>query len=546
MQIQPSDWSKVKSITNISPVTDLPGLADSPWPPDDGHCSPCSIYTGEENGFPVYHHQTSSNCCQYLAQTSCVDVATLKRFFCNVKKTATPGTDEGLFIGLVDQETLNDPNKMFDPSTWWWAGYIEDLPDADTIYYISVDINQDWPDTSQPLFGLFISNAPQGIWSVIGQLSGSPGPNSNMWVYHTDCSWAPDGWSETDHMVNLVLYTLGAGQLVEGFSTLTNPNFPGTASEGTPWDFSFTQTNQNAFPCGCPEILWNQFYDRDTGDPISDVAQFTLECGYTGADLSGSFNFSGGNSPWTFHGRIYLGHAEGSDAIVDDYYDFDVTVTPYPCSHWTSAQNCFDRGCYWWNGQCRTDPPTACSDLNNQTDCQTYGCYWWDGSCHADPEPPSCSEYYTKTTCESQGCYWWNNSCHDAAPSCSQLNNQSDCLAYGCYWWSNNTCNSTPEQSSCSDYTNMTECINNGCYWWSDNTCHSTPEGTQPPICDWIDDHGGPNGLTITDVFEIIDAYVFQTPPPGYNFIPTLTEVFGVIDYYLGFDGDSATGCDYY
>ena len=69
---------------------------------------------------------------------------------------------------------------------------------------------------------------------------------------------------------------------------------------------------------------------------------------------------------------------------------------------------------------------------------------------------------------------------------------------------------------------------------------HLTPE-----ICDWIDSKGGPAGLTIMHVFEIIDAYIFETPPSGWDFIPTIMEVFGVVDYYLGFDGGTSTGCEF-
>jgi len=65
-------------------------------------------------------------------------------------------------------------------------------------------------------------------------------------------------------------------------------------------------------------------------------------------------------------------------------------------------------------------------------------------------------------------------------------------------------------------------------------------------ICQWITDHGGIDNLTIQNVFELIDAYLFQTSPSGYTFIPTIQNVFGVIDYYLGFNGDSGTGCSFY
>lgn len=99
-------------------------------------------------------------------------------------------------------------------------------------------------------------------------------------------------------------------------------------------------------------------------------------------------------------------------------------------------------------------------------------------------------------------------------------------------------------QPVCEDYTNEMDCILAGCYWYN-NSCHSTPEPT-PEICEWILDLGGIDEITVQDVFTIIDSYLFTTPPSGYTFIPTLTQVFGVMDYYLGFNGDMATGCNFY
>lgn len=64
-------------------------------------------------------------------------------------------------------------------------------------------------------------------------------------------------------------------------------------------------------------------------------------------------------------------------------------------------------------------------------------------------------------------------------------------------------------------------------------------------ICYWIIDHGGNTAIDIVDVFQIIDNYIFNTSPAGYTFVPTLQNVFGVIDYYLGFfdSGNQKTGC---
>lgn len=123
-----------------------------------------------------------------------------------------------------------------------------------------------------------------------------------------------------------------------------------------------------------------------------------------------------------------------------------------------------------------------------------------------------CSAHTDQATCEGVYlCFWWNNACHDAAPTCSELDNQGDCLRYNCFWFR--------------------------------DACHSVD---QPELCYWIDAQGGPETLTITNVFTIIDAYTLNQPPSGYTFIPTIENVFGIIDYYLGFNGDAKTGCSYY
>ena len=155
-------------------------------------------------------------------------------------------------------------------------------------------------------------------------------------------------------------------------------------------------------------------------------------------------------------------------------------------------------------------PP--CEEYWFQWECEDNGCYWYDGSCHS---ALPCLSYSTQSACEAANCYWWNGSCHDNPPSyCSDLNNQTDCELYGCYWY-NNSCHSEPLQDICA--------------WIIDQIIPGQPVTTIP----------------ITSVIDIIDSFVLQTPPSGYSFIPTLQQVFGVIDYYLGFDGDEKTGCDF-
>ena len=106
-----------------------------------------------------------------------------------------------------------------------------------------------------------------------------------------------------------------------------------------------------------------------------------------------------------------------------------------------------------------------------------------------------------------------------------------------------------PPPLICENYTNQIDCEAAGCYWY-DGACHST---VCMDLCVWLADHGmsladyrAPLDITITDVFTIVDSYLSEIPPGGYTFVPTLQNVFGVIDYYLGFDGDPLTGCDFY
>lgn len=174
-----------------------------------------------------------------------------------------------------------------------------------------------------------------------------------------------------------------------------------------------------------------------------------------------------------------------------------------PCSSHTDQNTCENiYGCYWWNGGCYDSAP-SCTQINNQSDCTRYGCYWFNGSCHASP--PTCSEINTQSECASFGCYWYNGSCHASAPTCPILNNQPECVSYGCFWYR--------------------------------NECHTSD---QPELCYWIDANWP---LSISSVFAIVDSYLFSSPPSGWSFIPTIQNVFGVIDYYLGFNGDAQTGC---
>lgn len=63
-------------------------------------------------------------------------------------------------------------------------------------------------------------------------------------------------------------------------------------------------------------------------------------------------------------------------------------------------------------------------------------------------------------------------------------------------------------------------------------------------ICQWITDRGGPSGLTVPDIFILVEAYLQHEQLP---FEPTIDEIFGCVEYYLGHisTGNWLTGCEF-
>jgi len=210
-----------------------------------------------------------------------------------------------------------------------------------------------------------------------------------------------------------------------------------------------------------------------------------------------------------------LNTANGSQVSLQDAQDITNHDEPsedqwcfVPCESHPDQVACEENNCYWYNGNCYTDPPD-CSVLSIQSECITYGCYWYNDGCHA--EQPACGVLNNQPDCEAYSCFWYNGTCHADPPACEILSSEFDCDLFGCFWYR--------------------------------GSCHSAD---QPELCYWIDTKGGPTGLTIMDVFEIVDSFIFSTPPiGGWSFIPTIIEVFGIIDYFLGFNADPSTGCNY-
>ena len=360
----PSDWSKIHKLTPIK-LGKLPHLADCPWPPSNGHCSPCTIHRRSDRvQFPIWgEYGGDPSRKRFYAQTSCIDVTTIKRITLMAFKrgSGTPTDCQhggGLLIGLVDEATLNDPDKLYDPSTWWWAGCLSDLPTGNEYYYICTDINQNWPP-DEYLFLLAATNESydEPGWSIGGYGINLP-LGRPLWRYNMNEPGQGDGWEAMDEYWHLcfIPYTQGGGQVIEGDISIENPNFPPNATSGEPWTATFDLINNTAFPCGCPETICWDIIDRDTGDIIIPTQSIPVDCGYMGLTTSAGITFTGSG---TFHGRLRTTHDVSGTCDMDnpdDTYDFDVIVSGVACEDYTTQPECEAAGCYWYNGSCHTSP----------------------------------------------------------------------------------------------------------------------------------------------------------------------------------------------
>ena len=396
MEFKPSNWNHIQQLSTTT-------LADCPWPPSDSHCSPCTIdrpksyeiimnIWGEYAGNP--------NRKRFYAQTACTDVTPIKRFVCKVGRlrTATVPDGKGLFIGLVTEDVLNDPAKLYDPSKWQWAGYLSSLSGGTPViqYYLCADINLTWT-TTQPVYLLMVTNGSyDNVGWIMGSYSDTSFPNIQpLWEYNLNEPTKPDGWSEMDNRWKGAYISYGApsGALVEGLCEIKNPSFPGSAQEGTPYQFIFDVQQHTAFPCGCPETIVWQLFNRDDNTPLHDPVQYLLACGYSGiTGFTGTINFSGSG---TFHGQLKVGHKTNGQWMIDDTHNFEVVIgNGYPCSHWTNQTDCISHGCYWWsNGTCHDTQETTTDTLEKAITCKTF-----NGCDHKTPGSCSCGDEGSKVT----------------------------------------------------------------------------------------------------------------------------------------------------
>lgn len=373
MNIIPSDWNKIKQIN-------IQKFADCPWPITGSQCSLCTVWLSDDKqlGFNIWgEYDEDESRKRFYAQPFCVE-AKLKRFVYKVARTQPSDVPEndGLYIGIVDIDTLNNQSALYDPSQWEWAGYISTVQGGTPTehQYFCIDIDRDL-DTTKQWYLLMMTN---GSYETCGwQMSGFGDPNfpegvQTLWEYSYNEPGNPNGWTMMDNYFRgcVIPYTEGIGALSEPSTSIINESFPITAQEGTPWVYSFTQVNPKAFPCGCPSTLYYKILDRDTNEEIVPRTTYSLDCGYTGKNWDGSINFIGSG---TFHGRVEIGHHKDGNWPVDDTHDFDVTITTTPCSDYTNQTDCINAGCYWCDGQCQSTPCEGEVYLYKAITCATAG-----------------------------------------------------------------------------------------------------------------------------------------------------------------------------
>jgi len=460
-----------------------------PMPPEGSNCDYFCAGAGPDGRLFIYL-STVGQCYIQQVHTS-RDHWT--RFGFTALKGRPSGISEPLIIGFVKESVVLNPSLFFNTANWekLWAGeeytaiaLPEDaLPSCMEYYWIQVDVDYIY-DYAEPIFLVAITNDSHVAdgWAVGRYDDAECFGMLSRGQWNGDFEWV----NQSPKKMLSIVHTEGGSPPFDGHIILDNPSFPETTQNNEEWPFYFELYNELDRFCGCPEDVWFAMWQLDgpEGEPVGDpifVEELELPCGYY-IPISGNIIFDemGG---YDFYGAIKAGHKAGEAYIVDLTGYFHVHVD-CPEGEW----GCDIDGCKW-----------ICTDGNwvKQEPCPHPDCY------------TTCEEILTQPECEDAGCLWWNQSCHSDNPTtCDELNNQTDCERWGCYWWG--------------------------------GSCHSEQ---QLDLCQWIVDHGGAHGLNITEVFVIIDSYILQTSPQGYDFIPTIVQTFGVVDYFLGFNGDASTGC---
>ena len=360
-------------------------LAEAPWPPYNSHCAPGTVYPFYRldpdlpvAGFDVYGKRGGDiyRKCFYAQETS-IDNQNIKRLVLRVgrKHSATPGHNQGLYIGLVTSTILNDYDKLMDPSTWQWAAYLPTLPGGTPIqyYYIHAD---DLPplDPNKKWYLLVATNGSieEVGWVLGGWGTSNLNPNwYKLWRFTYHEPGEDDGWHRFDNNYRglVIPYTEGGGATdMPPITELTDVHAPSTGKVGVEYHLNFKQIIHNAFPCCCPVELGYALLNRDNNRIISGPIEYTLECGNTYLTWNDSIIF---DQPGVYNLRIGAGYIYNNRLIVEQIYDFTVNVSAASCRDYTTQEECEAHGCYWYNGSCHSTPPN-CEDYTTQEECEAH------------------------------------------------------------------------------------------------------------------------------------------------------------------------------
>ncbi len=328
--------------------------------------------------------------------------------------------------------------------------------------------------------------------------------NEMLFIRGKNCSYCIHGYNGIGHMVDYAV-DKGLWNITDAGAENANKTFVYDAiDQYNPFSvFGFGHGNSCIFTGDTPESIF-------TCDECSNLAGrvvYLISC-LTGKQLCSEILDQGGkaavgyNVTWTYV-ALWKDVMNPVEFKYDDPYD-DL----YAKGFWESA-NEFTKSLL--DGKTIPEAVQACIDKYDE-----WIDFWFDHSSY--PLSASCIQYLA-----------YDRDGLVAFISCGAITDEAECLANGCHWH-NNTC------FSCEEITSVIECNNYGCYWY-DGSCHGLGN-----ICNWIEDNPS---ITIDKVFEIIDSYTSQTSPDEtkYDFVPTLEQVFGVINYYLGYDGSDKTGC---
>lgn len=352
---------------DIAEIQRLPPEAVSlwiPYPPEGSNCDSIINSRDVDTGFNIFGaYQGDINKDGYIAQ----DMFNSRTPITGVSFVVGKWSDitDPIIVGFARASDIsgdiNDVrNFLHDPGRWLIAGalYPDQLPEKETFYWVSWEFNLDYsPDV---IWFLAVTNQNYSVpgWTLGAHLN-HPFAMSNRWWWDIN---GQTGWYATDAALGITNYSQGGAPHMPGMAKIENPNFPGTAQEGTPYNYSFELYNLHDLSCGCPQTMCLVIINRDTEEPISPVWSQELPCGnyFTFSD---QITFSGSG---IFHGQLQAGHVEGENCVIDETYDFDIEVS----------------------GTAPPPPPPSCEEITDGTECINAGCYWWrDNTCHSTAEP---------------------------------------------------------------------------------------------------------------------------------------------------------------